>query len=65
MAMGRVVDFPYERALLPSAADRLAAAEVVIFPGVRIERRGVEPAERSDSSPSKPAGGRHSPKKGD
>ena len=49
--MGRVVEFKSTRIVLPAPTGGAAGAKVVIFPGVRIERRGVE-AEHGDEVPS-------------
>jgi hypothetical protein len=44
--MGTVVEFPANR-VMPVDGDRLQAhAEVVIFPGIRIERREFSLADR-------------------
>lgn len=50
--MGRVLEFKNARISVTAASDATAAAEIVIFPGVRIERRGLEAGEQEDRRPS-------------
>ena len=44
--MSAVISFPTSRIRPPGAADAAGDAEVIIFPGVRIERLGFDLAER-------------------
>jgi len=44
--MSTVLEFPMERAMAAPPSIRKAPGEVVIFPGVRIERREFNLAER-------------------
>jgi hypothetical protein len=55
--MGSVIEFPAERAVPGNGAECRLQAEVVIFPGVRIERREFSLADRvaSRSKHSAPA----------
>lgn len=51
-SMSAIVDFPLDRTRLPGfAVDGASAAEIVIFPGVRIERRDFAPPARPESRP--------------
>lgn len=42
--MNRIVQFPAQRAAAAGRKQGNAPAEIVIFPGVRIERQGLEKA---------------------
>lgn len=42
--MNRIVQFPAQRAAAAGRKPGTAPAEIVIFPGVRIERQGLEKA---------------------
>ena len=46
MAMSAVITFPTLRARPPGETDRTGQAEIVIFPGVRIERVTRDIADR-------------------
>ncbi len=49
--MATVLEFPADRAPMARPAGPMAGAEIVLFPGVRFERREPEPqAKASDES---------------
>ena len=43
--MSVVLQFPYNRVSSRDPFDQVSSAEVVIFPGVRVERRNFDPAK--------------------
>lgn len=45
--MNRIVQFPEQRVVTASRKQGNAPAEIVIFPGVRIERQALEKAARA------------------
>ena len=53
--MKDVIEFPMNRTTKPKIAEGRAPAEVVIFPGVRIERPGFNLADRITPSNSRAA----------
>ena len=54
--MGKTIRFPLERTNLPTMEHRNQDADIIIFPGVRIERREFEQAGRSSRSKRQQAG---------
>ncbi len=48
--MGKIVKFPIERTNLKQSPSAVGSADIVIFPGVRIERREFNLADRHPSS---------------
>jgi hypothetical protein len=57
--MSAIVDFPLHRIPPVRVADRNSIAEIVIFPGVRVERMEFDLATRLESRGSRrPAAGR-------
>jgi len=48
--MGKIVKFPIERTNLKQTSSAVGSADIIIFPGVRIERREFNLADRHPGS---------------